>query len=89
MTPEASYYQARAEGYRKLALYHQSAEAERFVQVGMRAVIRDMQEFIRANRWTAPNDWVGVDVDELEAYLLTMLVTAGGYDEEPGSDGQS
>lgn len=72
----AEYYRARAEGYRKLAVLNEAVKAERFVQVGMRAAIRDMQEFIVAKQW---EHWTGaqVNADELEAYLLTMLVTAG------------
>ncbi len=51
------------------------------MQIGMRAVIRDVQDYVDDN---AP---LGEDIDSprLRAYLLACLITAGGYDD-PGDE---
>lgn len=46
--------------------------AERLIQVGMRAVIRDIQDYLTEG---------ALEADKLRAYLLAMLITAGAYDD--------
>jgi len=57
----------------------------------MRAAIRDVQEWVQANYGLGSNAARVVDVNQLNAYLLAMLITAGAYDDltdgEP-DDGQ-
>jgi hypothetical protein len=50
---------------------------EQWVQIGMRAVIADVQEWLVCRGRT-------VQADDLRAYLLALLVTAGAYDDGQG-----
>ncbi len=70
--------------------------AERLVQIGMRAAIRDVQEWVTVNAWSGDsNDQAVADADDLRAYLLAMLITADAYEDgydqiqRWGHDGQS
>lgn len=49
-----------------------------WVQSGMRTVIRDVQE------WVGEREAVDgrISVMQLRAYLLALLITAGGYDDD-------
>lgn len=61
------------------------AVGETLVRVGMLAVIRDLQDFVRAHTWHGDtNEQKVIDADDLNAYLMAQLILAGGYD-----DGQS
>jgi hypothetical protein len=58
---------------------------EHLVQIGMRSVIRDIQEYIDDppfGIWQE-NGIKVLDADDLRAYLLACMITAGGYDELP------
>lgn len=63
-----------------------SMSSEQLVQIGMRAVIRDVQEVIDnfSYQYEGASDRC-VDVKPLKAYLMSMLIAAGGYDI-PASD---
>jgi hypothetical protein len=78
--PEETFAQRRARKDREHAL------GEHHVQVGMRAIIRDIQEWVVLNRWEEFPGLV-VSADKLNAYLLALLITAGGFDDEglPGA----
>lgn len=61
---------------------------ERLVQIGMRAVARDIQDWIKGHCFS-PDYCDNVPchcesvvlVEELKAYLLAVLITAGAYDD--------
>lgn len=48
----------------------------RLVQIGMRAVIHDIRDFVEERKRAG-----SINVQELQAYLLGCLITAGGYDD--------
>jgi hypothetical protein len=62
-----------------------SENAVELVQVGMRAAIRDVQEWVDAN---TPPAKFNLSERDLRAYLLAMLITAGGYDDLSDNSGQ-
>lgn len=49
--------------------------AQHLVQVGMRAVIRDLQEYVHERDMTGT-----INSHELRAYLLAQLIVAGAVD---------
>lgn len=57
--------------------------AEQLVQLGMRAVIRDVQDYLDGHALTFPShgDRTVTDVGVLKAYLLALLITAGAYED--------
>ncbi len=62
---------------------------ELHVQQGMRSVIRDIMDFTNINSWSRDGQ-VLLDADELRAYLLALLITAGAYDDltDDSTDGE-
>jgi hypothetical protein len=66
-TPELTIHIQRAEDI--------AAQHQHLIQVGMRAVIRDIQEFIDGHRRGDT-----LEVAKLESYLLACLITAGGFE---------
>ncbi len=55
--------------------------AEHLIQVGMRAVARDVLDYVATNR---DHGSLHVEADELSAYLLTLMAAAGGGDDVQG-----
>ncbi len=55
----------------------------------MRSVIRDIMDFTNINSWSRDGQ-VLLDADELRAYLLALLITAGAYDDltDDSTDGE-
>lgn len=49
---------------------------EHLVQIGMRAVIRDIQQWVDER----PGATETVNVNDLRAYLMACLITSGAYD---------
>lgn len=49
--------------------------AEKLVQVGMRAVLRDIQDYVYDHDMTGT-----INSSELRAYLLAQLIIAGTFD---------
>ncbi len=50
------------------------------IQLGMRAVIRDIQEFVNNSTWYE-EDCEVLGADALRAYLLACMITAGAYED--------
>lgn len=57
---------------------------EKLVQIGMRAAIRDIQDYITVNNFSE-NHLAVLNLDDLNAYLLAMLITTGLYEDIPDS----
>lgn len=57
------------------------ADASGLVRIGMHAAIRDLHDWVSAYEWTDRHNQRVVDASHLRAYLLSCLVTAGGYDD--------
>jgi hypothetical protein len=51
------------------------------VQVGMRAAIRDVQDYVHDQQDST------LDADRLNAYLLGLLITAGAYEDITDGEG--
>lgn len=57
-------------------------DAAHLVQLGMRAAIRDVQDWAEHNAQGGGPEVDGVlDARGLRAYLLALLITAGAYDD--------
>ncbi len=58
------------------------SEADRhLIQIGMRAVVRDLMDWIPDHEHPPDGLPTVVYVPELRAYLLAQLITAGAYDD--------
>lgn len=54
---------------------------EAMIQLGMRAAIRDVQDWIEGNAWHNDGFELVLDAAPLKAYLLAMLITAGAFED--------
>lgn len=55
-------------------------QGEGLVAIGMRAVVRDLQDWVLEHAWRSRTGDV-VDANLLSAYLLACLITSGAYDD--------
>jgi hypothetical protein len=68
--------------------------AEHLVQIGMRAAVRDVIDYVQSTSWhdsgvdRADNESnLVLDAQRLNAYLLALLITAGAYEDLNDGEG--